>query len=580
MKPADGGIRTKKKHRMNRRTNNKEKCFSPDRAGLPSLAASLDRIFKKIDETGLGEEASHELEKDIEAVASRFGVSPKAAVLMAAILEHNARNGCDDDDLSKYIGCSNIEFIGFQGALRELEDLDIVNRRSRRGDNYVMSREALRAVEKDTEFVPMKRSDLTADELFSRIRLILADFDRDRIDSCRMLEEIERLIDNNPQLSFCRMAKEALATPGLCDTEKRFFLLLCHRFVTHGEESFPIERLLVVSDYMEDDRCIRRTLANGSSTLQTSGLVTFGGDEGFQDTESLALSDEIRRTFFTEVTPAKAPAANHRDLVPTSAIRQKELFYDGRVEEQMDLLASLLEPGHFAGVQARLAEMGMRKGFAVLFAGGAGCGKTAGAYELARRTGRDIFAVDMSELKSKWVGDSEKIVKGVFTTYREMCRTRELAPILLFNEADAIFSKRMENPQDSVDQMMNAIQNICLEAIENMDGILIATTNLASNFCDEAFARRFLFKVEFGKPEPGTRAKIWKSMLGDISGEDALVLATRYDFSGGNIENVARKAAVGYVLSGKKAGLDELVKYCDEETLSSKKTGRRIGFNA
>ncbi|MBR5753010.1 MAG: ATP-binding protein, partial [Clostridia bacterium] len=216
----------------------------------------------------------------------------------------------------------------------------------------------------------------------------------------------------------------------------------------------------------------------------------------------------------------------------------------------------------------------------VLFAGGAGCGKTAGAYELARRTGRDIFAVDMSELKSKWVGDSEKIVKGVFTTYREMCRTRELAPILLFNEADAIFSKRMENPQDSVDQMMNAIQNICLEAIENLDGILIATTNLASNFCDEAFARRFLFKVEFGKPEPGTRAKIWKSMLGDISGEDALVLATRYDFSGGNIENVARKAAVGYVLSGKKAGLDELVKYCDEETLSSKKTGRRIGFNA
>jgi SpoVK/Ycf46/Vps4 family AAA+-type ATPase len=223
--------------------------------------------------------------------------------------------------------------------------------------------------------------------------------------------------------------------------------------------------------------------------------------------------------------------------------------------------------------------MGMPKGFAVLFTGGAGCGKTAGAYELARRTGRDVFAVDMSQLKSKWVGDSEKIVKGVFNTYREMCRTRALAPILLFNEADAIFSRRMENPQDSVDQMMNAIQNICLEAIENLDGILIATTNLASNFCDDAFARRFLFKLEFDKPEPATRAKIWRSMLPDVSDGDALALATRYEFSGGNIENVARKAAVGYVLSGRKAGLDELVKYCDEETLSSRKAGRRIGFN-
>jgi len=559
--------------------NDKEKSFSSGMAGLPTLAASLDRIYKRVDEEGLSEEASEALAEDIEAVAGRFSVSPKAAVLLAAILEHNARNGCDDDDLSHYIGCSNIEFIGFRAALRELEDMDVINRRSHRGDNYVMSREALRAVEKDTDFVPMKRSGLGADEFFSRVRLALADFDKDRIDCDRLLEELERLIDGNRHLLFCRKAAEALATPGLCDTEKRFFLLLCHRYVTHGEESFPIDRLLAVSDFMEDDKCIRRTLAHGKSTLQTSGLVTFGGDEGFQDTDSLALSDDIKRTFFTEVTPAKAPETNHRDLVPSSAIKPKELFYDGKVAEQMERLASLLEREHFAGVQARLAETGMRKGFAVLFTGGAGCGKTAGAYELARRTGRDVFAVDMSQLKSKWVGDSEKIVKGVFSTYREMCRTRELAPVLLFNEADAIFSKRMENPQDSVDQMMNAIQNIILQELENLDGILIATTNLAANFCDDAFARRFLFKVEFGKPEAATRAKIWASMLDGLSGEDALTLATRYDFSGGNIENIARKATVGYVLTGRKAGLEELVNYCDEETLSSQKGARRIGFN-
>ena len=186
----------------------------------------------------------------------------------------------------------------------------------------------------------------------------------------------------------------------------------------------------------------------------------------------------------------------------------------------------------------------------------------------------------MSELKSKWVGDSEKIVKGVFNTYRQMCRTRERAPILLFNEADAIFSRRMENPRDAVDQMMNAIQNICLEAIENLDGILIATTNLASNFLDDAFARRFLFKVEFVKPGAGTRAKIWRSMIDGLSEEDALTLAKSYDFSGGNIENIARKAAVGYVLTGRRSGLDELRGFCDEETLSPRKARTRIGFQA
>ena len=565
---------------MRRKDNINEKNFFAGNAHLTGLAASLDIIYKRVNAEGLGEETAHELEGNIKVVSERFGISPRAAVLLAAILEGNSSNGCDDDDLSAYVGCSNIEFIGFSDAIREMEDRGVINRRSMRGNRYVMCREALKAIEKDTDFVPLKRSGLSADELFTRFRIVYGDFQRDLIDIDRILEELILLIENNQQLEFCRRASEALSSPTLCNTEKRFFLTLCHRYVSHGDKSVPIERLLQLTDYMEDDQRIRRSLQNGRSDLQRSGLVTFGGEEGFMDTDSLALSDVVRTTFFTEVTLAKEKVPNSKDIVPACSIKPKELFYDGKVAEQMERLASILEPSNFAGVRERLDEMGMRKGFAVLFSGGAGCGKTAGAYELARRTGRDIYAVDMSELKSKWVGDSEKIVKGVFATYRQMCRTRELAPILLFNEADAIFSKRMENPQDSVDQMMNAIQNICLEAIENLDGILIATTNLASNFCDEAFARRFLFKVEFSKPEPATRTKIWKSMVDGLSDESAFSLASRYDFSGGNIENIARKAAVSYVLNGKKAGLDELMLYCDEETLSSRKQGARIGFNA
>ena len=560
-----------------KRQNNSEKHFAGELA-LPGLAASLDSIYKKVEKEGMGDETLHDLDSDISLVADRFGISRKGAILLAAILENNGRNGCDDDDLSGYVGCSNIEFIGFRPALRELEDRSVITRRTGRGNRYTMCREAVKAIEKDAEFVPVSRTGLSADELFTRFRLVFGDFHHDLIDSERLLEELESLISGNPQLEFCRKAAAVMGDSSFCDTEKRFFIALCHRYVSHGERSVPIDRLLNYLDFMEDDQRIRRSLANEGSSLQRSGLVTFGGDDGFQDMESLALSEEVRRTFFTEVTPVKEPAVNNRDIVPCKDIRQKELFYDGAVADQMERLASLLEPANFKGVQERLGEMGMRKGFAVLFSGAAGCGKTAGAYELARRTGRDVFAVDMSNLKSKWVGDSEKIVKGIFITYRQMCRTRENAPILLFNEADAIFSKRLENPRDSMDQMMNSIQNICLEAIENLDGILIATTNLAANFCDEAFARRFLFKLEFDKPEAGTRAKIWRSMADGISEEDAAVLAGRYDFSGGNIENVARKAAVGYVLSGKKAGLDDYVKYCDEERLSGDRSGRRIGF--
>ena len=566
---------------MRRKEENHDKTWCPGTAELPELTASLDRIYKKVNADGLGEDTSLALSDDIRRVQERFSISPKAAVLLAAILENNPRNGCDDDDLSGYIGCSNIEFLGFRENLRELEDLSIILHRNSRGNRYVMCREAVKAIEKNTDFKPVKRSGLSTDELFSRFRFLFSDFLRDNIDAERLLEDLEQLMADNMQLEFCQKATKALEKEHFPDTEKRIFLALCYRYVSYGNQSFPVEKLLDLTEFMEDEQRLEHAISNRRTTLQRAGLVTFGGDEGFQDTNSLSLSEEVKRTFFNEATLAKPQATNHRDLVPASNIQPKELYYDGKVAEQMDRLASLLEPKNFAGVQQRLDEMGMRKGFAVLFTGGAGCGKTAGAYELARRTGRAVFAVDMSQLKSKWIGESEKIVKGVFSLYKEMCRTHELAPILLFNEADAIFSKRMKSPDSSAEQTFNAIQNICLEAIENLDGILIATTNLASNFCDDAFARRFLFKVEFEKPAAETRAKIWKSMLKDISDEDALTLATRYDFSGGNIENIARKVAVGYVLTGNKAGLDELVKYCDEEMLSSQKTSRpRIGFNA
>ena len=564
---------------MSRTEQMNKKNWCPRSLAIPGLAASLDRIYKKVNTEGFAEEDEHDLDEDIRRVRERFAIGDRAAVLLAAILENNPRNGCDDDDLSNYIGCSNIEFLGFREPLRQLEDLGIVIHRSNRGNRYVMCREAIRSIEKDTDFQPMKHTGLSAEEVFTRIRLLISDYLRDNIDAERLLDDLTQLTEDNLQLDFCRRTKAALADDRITDTEKRFFYALCYRYVSYGEEDFPIDKLLALTDYIEDEQRLRRAIGNGRTNLQRLGLVTFGGDEGFQDTEKLALVDGIKQTFFTEVALAKPQAVKHRDLIPAAAIKPRELFYDGKVAEQMERLGALLEPANFAGVQQRLEETGMRKGFAVLFAGGAGCGKTAGAYELARRTGRAVFAVDMSQLRSKWVGDSEKIVKGVFTTYREMCRTHELAPILLFNEADAIFSKRLENPEDSVDQMQNSLQNICLEAMENLDGILIATTNLATNFCDEAFARRFLFKVEFVKPEVETRAKIWKSMLDGISDEDALTLAGRYDFSGGNIENIARKATVGYVLTGQKAGLQELLSYCDEETLSAQKAGRRIGFN-
>ena len=223
-----------------------------------------------------------------------------------------------------------------------------------------------------------------------------------------------------------------------------------------------------------------------------------------------------------------------------------------------------------------LVKQGFRSGFACLFHGAPGTGKTETVLQLARATGRNLMQVNISDIKSMWVGESEKNIKSIFTRYRKLVAESDKEPILFFNEADAIIGKRLENVQRSVDKMENSIQNIILEEIEKLDGILIATTNLTCNM-DKAFERRFLYKIEFEKPSLEAKCSIWQSMIADLSADDALTLASKYEFSGGQIENIARKSIVDKILTGEQLLLETLIAYCDSEQLCGN-SRRRIGF--
>jgi SpoVK/Ycf46/Vps4 family AAA+-type ATPase len=115
-----------------------------------------------------------------------------------------------------------------------------------------------------------------------------------------------------------------------------------------------------------------------------------------------------------------------------------------------------------------------------------------------------------------------------------------------------------------------------LQEIEDLEGVLIATTNLTQNL-DSAFERRFLYKLEFEKPTIEVKSAIWQSMLGGLSIEDAHTLASMYDFSGGQIENIARKSVVSKILTGEDMTLNTLISHCDTESISNV-SHRKIGF--
>lgn len=118
----------------------------------------------------------------------------------------------------------------------------------------------------------------------------------------------------------------------------------------------------------------------------------------------------------------------------------------------------------------------------------------------------------------------------------------------------------------AVEKMENSIQNIILQEIEQLDGILIATTNLAENM-DKAFERRFLYKIQFEKPDLNCRTQIWQAMIPPLNDADASYLAGK-DFSGGEIENIARHFTIQTILHGKSENMvNSLAEFCESERM-------------
>lgn len=325
---------------------------------------------------------------------------------------------------------------------------------------------------------------------------------------------------------------------------------------------------------------MRLMLRSGTHPLFASGLIEFKCNDGIADTERYLLTKKCKEELLAGYKPSRSKCSSssgeNHNLKSYKVIQKKEMFYNPEDQDQIERLTNMLSKDNLQKVRLRLKQRGMRKGVACLFYGAPGTGKTETVYQIARQTGRDIMQVDIAGIRDKYVGESEKNIKAVFQRYREICENKRRYPILFFNEADALINKRTENVSHSVDRMDNAMQNIILQEIENLNGILIATTNLTGNL-DDAFERRFLFKVEFHQPDIEVRAKLWKSNIDGLTDEDAHSLAATFDFSGGQIENIARKQTISFIFNGKEPSLEEIIEFCEAEKLN-KRTTNRIGF--
>lgn len=403
----------------------------------------------------------------------------------------------------------------------------------------------------------------------SAVNKIYQDADEDRPGfSDEIKRKLLRLECSNQNLPFVAKLEEDN------DTLDRFlFYMVCYECME--SDSFELSSLSSIYPKAQSVR-VAHMLKAEEHPLQKGKLVECS-KQGFFDQSVLALTDNGKRLFFGDEAGNFMEKLEGRDIFLPEKITERKLYFSDDLQRQLDLLQTSLEEKHFATLCKRMEERGLQKGMAVLLYGEPGTGKTESVMQMARKTGRAIYHVDISATKSCWFGESEKLIKDVFKKYEDICDNSEICPILLFNEADGIFSKRKDSDSSNLAQTENAIQNIILEEMERLSGILIATTNMADNL-DGAFDRRFLFKIKFEKPLLDARKNIWLSKMPSLGDEDALSLATSFSFSGGEIDNIVRKATIMEVLEGKEPELQEIRRLCREEKLHGDRAP--VGFHS
>lgn len=251
------------------------------------------------------------------------------------------------------------------------------------------------------------------------------------------------------------------------------------------------------------------------------------------------------------------------------------LFYNTKVEAEFQKMKSLLEPDKFKLVLENFEKAQLPSHSNILLYGESGTGKTEMAKSLS--VGKMVFSIDVSEWKSMYYGRSQQLVKEHFKKFAKMCEAYPFQCVMILNECDSLLGKRLDNANSSTDETSNAIQSMLLESIEQLPkgSLLIATTNM-SNLLDDAFSRRFLFKIHVDLPNYETSFNIWKHYLSGYSDELYSKLG-RLGLSGGFISNIAKKVTIDKIILGNDVTENTIYNWAIEETNYNKKANP-MGF--
>jgi hypothetical protein len=522
------------------------------------------------------------LNDDLNYLSNYFSMNQKQAFFLSVVfaLNHKKGSSVDNEDLVDYFECNPVTFLEFYQDISALVENGVFENRNRffnivlnTNFDITLNKSIVHALLHNLPFPEIKlKRDESVYDLFESFNQLFKLRTSDSISTSKLISETRSILKSKSTFEIVKRLKVF----EFKTVDYVLYFKLVHEKI-HNRDSLDLSGCLeIIFDDIKDRLEYLECCITKKHVLLRNDLVILVEAKFTNDSEIKLTRTSINLLNASDVKIFSNKIQKDNIIVP-SAIEKVALVFDEKEMSQILILQKVFQEDYFSKMQNQLKSKGLPIGITVLLYGYPGTGKTEVVKQIAKSTEREIMKVDVSDSKSMWFGESEKKIKQIFTDYNHFAKESSKTPILFFNEADAIISKRKNINSSNVAQTENTIQNILLEEMENFNGILIATTNIVSNL-DKAFERRFLYKIFFDKPNMSTRFKIWQAKMPDLASEQLLELANRFEFSGGEINNIVRKREMEQIIHSNQISFPQILSFCQDEKINENE--QKIGFNA
>lgn len=536
----------------------------------------IEHIVEYSKQYGLKEEFYEYANPHLSHLMRILKITKSQAILFAHFMNRMFDEKTYLSDIAKSMNCSRLKMTQFFPDIEALINKKLLIMSMKDPNNtFRVPKEVTQAVAKNVVYKPNPNIGVSFDKLFEVIDQLFEQNRQHESYPSDMQKELEDLIDNNAQLPFCQQLKSYQFSR----IDLVFLLMICNVYIKQNVgvsfsdypnlyEDSSMAKELDLAVARGENKLIQLQLIKRVDLMPdvldpVYSLTSKGVSELFPE-RGTTVEVNYEEEFITE------------GLLHFAKISKRNLYFGESLKSTICKITTILNPDRFEIFQSNLRAEKLPPGFTCLLYGPPGTGKTEAVMQFAAQTGRNIMQVDISEVRSKYVGESEKNLTSVFQEYKRIAKMEKQTPILLFNEADALFAKRISNVKQTIDVLENAFQNVLLQELETFDGILFATTNFQKNF-DVAFERRFLFKIKFENPDETARCQIWRDKLSCLAEEEAKIVANKYPLNGAQIESVVRKYILEKVIADTAPSFDQLLALCQAETPKDR-TRKKVGF--